>query len=53
MAGEGVHAMNTVMQKLEKAATDENGRVMPYAVAWFFGVPLSVLVLVWLFAHHH
>lgn len=44
--------MQKLMEKIEKAATNEDGRVMPYAVAWFFGVPLSLLVLIWLFTHH-
>lgn len=43
--------MEKASEKFQSVATDENGRVLPYAVAWFFGVPISLLVLVWLFMH--
>lgn len=35
-------------QKLQAAAGNERGGVAAYGIAWLFGVPVTLLVLIWL-----
>lgn len=41
-----------VQDRLDKTLGDEGGRVAAYGIAWLLGVPLSLLVLIYLIRGH-
>ncbi len=41
-----------LLEKARKLVAKEEGRVLPYAVAWWLGVPLFLLVIIYLIRGH-
>jgi len=39
--------------KLDAIARDERGGAGPYVLAWFLGVPASILAIIYLLKHSH
>jgi hypothetical protein len=42
----------TVQNKLQAKMRSEKGGIAGYGVAWLFGVPVSLLVLIYVLHHH-
>jgi len=39
-------------RELKKKVSDQEGGVLPYAIAWWLGVPLVILLIVFLIRGH-